>query len=117
MKLARGTKLVIVPMFWAAILATTGTAEAVTIYVDQGGVHRGSMSTTDWRSATVKDLSCDGRGAYGEYYRGANYGQTYAGGGCGTSAGTGSSSSLISRMRVCLDISGSPDPCSNYVYR
>lgn len=81
------------------------------------GVNRGSISTTDWRSATVKDLSCDNTGIYGEYYRGANYGQTYVGGGCGASAGTGSSSSLISKMRVCMDIPWNPDTCSSYAYR
>lgn len=105
------------PVSWVAILATTGAAEAVTIYVTSGGINRGSMSTSDWRAATAKDLSCDGRGVYGEYYRGSNYGQVYVGGGCGSSAGTGSSSSLISRMRVCLDVSAAPDPCSQYVYR
>lgn len=101
----------------AGILAAPTVASAVTVYVEFNGTNRGSAYTSSWSSLTAKDLSCDGTGIYSEYYRGSNYGQVYVGGGCGSSAGSGSSSSLISRMRVCMDIPASPDRCSSYVYR
>lgn len=101
----------------AALLAAPTAASAVAVYVDSGGVHRGKVATSTWQSITTSDVSCDGRGVYSEYYRSGNYQTIYANGGCGTSAGSGSSSNLISQANVCLDVPWSSDPCSSWMYR